>query len=172
MKVVHLLICGAPAAKDTPDVVLQLQKAGWDVCTILSPQATKWVEPALLGELTGHAVRVDFRLPGEADPLPEADIILGIPLTFNTINKWVAGIGDTLVTSLLCEYLGRGTPPIVAVPCLKMDLVKHPAFIKNSNFLKEYGVTVLHEPERYKSPLMVPLDMIMATLTTVLTKNL
>jgi phosphopantothenoylcysteine synthetase/decarboxylase len=141
-----------------------LQAAGWDVCVIASPQATRWIDISTLEVLTGHVVRADYRLPGEADPLPKAEAILGMPLTFNTINKWALGIGDTLVTSLLCECLGRGTPPIVAVPCLKMDLVNHPVFRKNIAFLREYGVTVLHEPERYKSPLMVPLDEVLEHL--------
>jgi phosphopantothenoylcysteine decarboxylase len=99
-------------------------------------------------------------LPGEADPLPKADAMLVMPATFNTINKWAQGISDTLVTSILCEALGRGTLPILTVPCLKMDLVRHPAFKKSIALLQEYGVRILHEPERYPSPLMVPWDEI------------
>jgi phosphopantothenoylcysteine synthetase/decarboxylase len=120
-----------------------------------------------LEHLTGHIVRFDYKLPGEADPLPPANAILGMPLTFNTINKWALGIGDTLAASLLCECLGRGTPPIIAVPCLKMDLVNHPVLRKHIALLRECGVTVLHEPERYKSPLMVPLHEIIAHLQKV-----
>lgn len=167
MKVLYLIVCAAPPASQAGEVVPVLQAAGWDVCVIVTPQATRWIDAPTLEQLTGHIVRSDYKLPGEADPLPQADAILGMPLTFNTINKWVLGIGDTLVTSLLCECLGRGTPPIVAVPCLKMDLVNHPVFRKNIAFLRECGVTVLHEPERYKSPLMVPLNEIVDSLQKV-----
>ena len=80
----------------------------------------------------------------------------------NQIHGPLQGIGDTLVTSLLCEALGRGSPPIVAVPCLKMDLVRHPIFSKSIALLRECGVHVLHEPERYPSPLMVPWNEILA----------
>jgi phosphopantothenoylcysteine decarboxylase len=167
MKILYLIVCAAPPASQTDDVVPVLQAAGWDVCVIASPQATRWINIPALEALTGRIVRVDYKLPGEADPLPKAEAILGMPLTFNTINKWALGIGDTLVTSLLCECLGRGTPPIVAVPCLKMDLVNHPVFRKNIGFLRECGVTVLHEPERYKSPLIVPLDEVLKNLQKV-----
>jgi phosphopantothenoylcysteine decarboxylase len=121
----------------------------------------------MLAQLTGHVVRTDYKLPWEADPLPKADAMLVMSATFNTINKWAQGIGDTLAVSLLCEALGRGTPPAVAVPCLKMDLVRHPAFQKNIALLRECGVRVLHEPEHYRSPLMVPLSEVLEALREV-----
>ncbi|MEO6890415.1 MAG: flavoprotein, partial [Ktedonobacteraceae bacterium] len=103
----------------------------------------------------------------EADSLPKANAILLMPATFNTINKWAQGIGDTLAASLLCECLGRGTPPVVLVPCLKMDLVRHPAFSKSMSLLRECGVHILHDPERYPSPLMVPHEEIVAVLQAI-----
>jgi phosphopantothenoylcysteine decarboxylase len=162
--VLYLMICAAPPAQQMHEYIPLLQAAGWDVCVIATPQATRWIDLPLLEELSGHIVRTDYKLPGEADPLPPADAILAMPVTFNTINKWAQGIGDTLVTSLLCECLGRGTPPIIAVPCLKMDLVRHPAFAQSTALLRRCGVRILHEPERYKSPLMVPWDEVLVAL--------
>ena len=162
--VLYLLICAAPPAQQTSIVVTRLQTAGWDVCIIATPQASRWIDQKALERLTGHLVRTDYKLPEEADPLPKADAMLVMPATFNTINKWAQGIGDTLVASILCESLGRGTPPVIAVPCLKMDLVQHPAFKKNIALLREYGVCVLHEPERYPSPRMVPWDEVFEAL--------
>ena len=134
------------------------------MCVVATPQASRWIDRSAIEALTRHIVRIDYKLPGEVDPLPKAEAMLVMPATFNTINKWAQGIGDTLVTSLLCEALGRGTPPVLAVPCLKMDLVRHPAFKKSIALLREYDVRVLHEPERYPSPLMVPWDQIFETL--------
>jgi hypothetical protein len=37
-------------------------------------------------------------------PLPPADAIAVAPATYNTINKWAAGISDTLALGILCEY--------------------------------------------------------------------
>lgn len=167
MSILYLIVCAAPPAAQTSEVVPLLHAAGWDVCVIATPQATRWLHIPTLEQLTGYIVRVDYKLPGEENPLPQADAILGMPLTFNTINKWASGIGDTLAASLLCECLGRGSPPIVAVPCVKMDLVNHPAFRKNITLLREQGVMVLHEPERYKSPLMVPIQSILAALPAI-----
>lgn len=162
--ILYLIICAAPPARYIHAFIPELQGAGWDVCVIATPQATRWISLADLEALTGHPVRTDYKLPGEADPLPKANAILVLPATFNTINKWAQGIGDTLASSMLCECLGRGTPPIVLVPCLKMDLIRHPAFAKSIALLREYGVAVLHEPERYPSPSVVPNEEIIAAL--------
>lgn len=165
--VLYLILCAAPPAQQMHTFLPDLQMAGWDVCVIATPQATRWIHISDLEAITGHPVRTDYKLPGEADPLPKAQAILVMPATFNTINKWAQGIGDTLVSSLLCECLRRGTPPIIAVPCLKMDLVRHPAFSKSIAFLRECGVHILHEPERYPSPLMVPKEEILSKLQMI-----
>jgi phosphopantothenoylcysteine decarboxylase len=162
-RILYFIVCGAPPAQKTPQVVALLQEAGWDVCVIATPQTSRWIDQSVLEALTGHKVRTEYKLPGEADPLPKADAMLIMPATFTTINKWVQGIGDTLVVSILCEALGRGTPPVLVVPCLKMDLVRHPTFKKSISQLHEHGIRVLHEPERYPSPLMVPWDEIFET---------
>jgi phosphopantothenoylcysteine decarboxylase len=163
-RVLYLIVCAAPPAQQTPEVVPPLQAAGWEVCVIATPQAGCWMDLSALAQLLGHVVRTDYKLPGEADPLPKADAILVMPATFNTINKWAQGIGDTLAASILCEALGRGTPPVIAVPCLKMDLVRHPAFSRSIALLRECGVRVLHEPQRYPSPLMVPRNEVLEAL--------
>lgn len=165
--ILYLLVCAAPPAQDTRHVVQTLQEAQWEICVITTPQARLWMDISDIETLSGHMVRTEYKLPGEADPLPKADAMLVMPATFNTINKWAQGIGDTLVASLLCEALGRGTPPIVAVPCLKMDLVRHPAFTKSIALLRDYHVIILHEPERYPSPQMVPLNDVLATLENI-----
>ena len=45
------------------------------------------VRKEAITKLSGHVVRTDCKLPGEADPLPKADAMLVMPTTFNTINK-------------------------------------------------------------------------------------
>ena len=160
-KILYLIICAAPPAQRMPDFIINAQAAGWDVCVIATPQATRFINVPELTTLTGHVVRSDYKLPGEADPLPKADVIVVLPATFNTLNKWALGIGDTLATSILCECLGRGSPPVIAVPYLKLDLANHPAFYKNITLLKEYGVHVLYEPEQYPSPLLMPWKVIL-----------
>ncbi|GCE09490.1 flavoprotein [Dictyobacter aurantiacus] len=165
--VLYMIVCAAPPAETIDEFIRQVQQAGWDVCVIATPHATRWIDMPTLETLTGHVVRVDYKLPGEGDPLPKADAIIVIPATFNTVNKWAAGIGDNLAVSLLCEALGNGQIPLLLIPCVKMDLVRHPAFARSIALLRDCNVHVLHEPERYKSPQMVPCQEILAELQRI-----
>jgi len=70
-RVLYLIVCAAPPAQQTADVVPMLQAEGWDVCVIATPQASRWMDLSTLAALSGHVVRADYKLPGEADPLPK-----------------------------------------------------------------------------------------------------
>jgi phosphopantothenoylcysteine synthetase/decarboxylase len=105
----------------------------------------------------------NYQHPQEQDSLPKADAIVVVPATFNSINKWAAGITDTLATGILCEAMGYSVP-IVAVPYLKQQLAQHPIFKKNLALLRECGIHSLYEPAQYPSPEIVPWPMILDTL--------
>ena len=90
-----------------------------------------------LAERTGHPVRHDYKLPSEPDVLPEPDAIVVAPATFNTLNKWAAGIADTLALGLLCEATGRGLP-VVALPYLNAAQAEHPALAERIDRLRRW----------------------------------
>jgi phosphopantothenoylcysteine synthetase/decarboxylase len=83
------------------------QHDGWDTCLIATPRAFQWLDVPSLTERTGHPVRHDYKLPGEPDVLPEPNAIIVAPATFNTINKWAAGIADTLRLGCCVRRPGR-----------------------------------------------------------------
>jgi hypothetical protein len=68
------------------------------------------------------------------------------PATVNTINKWAAGIADTLALGLLVEAVGKGVP-LVAMPFTNGAMARHPAFAENIAKLRSWGVTVLFGDE-------------------------
>ncbi len=144
--VLYWVICSAPPALDWPRPLGLLHEAGQDVCVILTPTAAAWLDIGQLEEATGHAVRTRPRLPTQQDELPPADALLVAPATFNTINKWAAGISDTLALGLLNELLGVGIPITVAVFC-KSTLTTHPAYASNVQRLRTAGATVLEGNE-------------------------
>jgi phosphopantothenoylcysteine synthetase/decarboxylase len=165
-RMLYLVVCGAPPASHIGEFISQAQHEGWEIGIIATPAATKFMNIPDLEAQTGHPIRVEYRMPGESDPLPEPDAIVVAPATFNTLNKWALGIADTLAVGILCEYLGRGVP-IVAVPCLKQDLARHPAFPKSRNILKKLGVQILFEPNKYRSPEVVPWEMVVQEITVL-----
>ncbi len=163
--VLYIISCASRPAQRVPDLVLAAQTAGWEVCVVVTPQGTKFVNIPLLEQLTRYPVRSEYKHPEEPDVLPRADAIIVFPATFNTLNKWALGISDTLALGLLCEYMGLKTP-IVAVPCILTNsgLDSHPAFLRSLAQLKDYGVHIIYEPETYPPKNEVPWDIILATL--------
>src|SRR6266851_2792254 len=130
--VLYIICCASRPAQRVQDLVLLAQAEGWDVCVIVTPQGTKFVDVPLLEQLTGHPVRSEYKRPEEPDVLPRADAIVVFPATFNTLNKWTLGISDTLALGLLCECMGLESP-VLAIPCVLTGsgLDSHPAFFKS-----------------------------------------
>lgn len=163
--VLYIIVCASSSAPLAQNLVTLAQQAGWDVCVIVTPQATKFVDVSMMAQVTGHQVRSEYKRPEESDVLPRADAIVVFPATFNTLNKWASGISDTLAVGLLCEYMGLGMP-IVAVPGVTTGsgLDNHPAILKSIQFLRECGVCVLYEPQKYPPKNEVPENVILDTL--------
>ncbi len=167
-RILYLIGCGTPVTQQFYELVPVLQSASWEVCIILTPQATQFVEAERLVQLTGYPVRSNYKKPDDPDVLPRADAVIVYPATFNTINKWALGISDTLALGLLCELTGLGLP-ILAIPVVRQGggLDAHPAFMRSIALLRSYGVNVLYEPERYPPRNEVPGQLILDELRKI-----
>jgi phosphopantothenoylcysteine synthetase/decarboxylase len=140
--VLYVMACGSPLARDVGRLVGLAHGEGWDVCVVTTPDGAKFVDRAALARQTGHPVRTHYKNPGDPDVLPPADAMLVCPATVNTVNKWAAGITDTLVLGLLVEAQGLGVP-IAAVPYTNIAMAAHPAFRAGLARLGEWGVRVV-----------------------------
>jgi phosphopantothenoylcysteine decarboxylase len=105
-KVLYTIVCAAPPATHIQDFIQLAQERNWSTYVIAIPYATRFLDIPLLTTLTGHPIKSDYRHPQEQDSLPKADAIVVVPATFNTINKWAAGITETLAIGILCEAMG------------------------------------------------------------------
>jgi hypothetical protein len=160
--IVYVVVCAAPLAERIRELIEAAQARGHDVCLICTPTAARWLEADIpaLAELTGHPVRSAYKMPAEPDVLPPAEAMIVAPLTFNTLNKWAAGISDTLALGLVNEALGNHIP-IVAAPYLNDALAAHPAAAGNLETLRAAGVAILY-PDRTTDPW----DLLLDTLST------
>ena len=140
--VLYVIACAAPPARDLGELARLAQAGGWDVCILLTPSARRFTDAVALERITGHPVRSEYKNPGEPDVLPPPDAILVAPASVNTVNKWAAGICDTLALGILVEAIGKRLP-IVAVPSSNSAHAAHPAFTENVARLRSWGVTVL-----------------------------
>ncbi|MET8462780.1 flavoprotein [Micromonospora zamorensis] len=137
----YLVVCAAGPAEHIDELVGLLIADGWRVCMIVSPIAAPWLDRQALQDKTGYLVRVEWRMPGDPEPHPPADVVLAAPVTFNTVTKWALGINDTLALGVLNESLGAGLP-IMAFPHVKAELAAHPAYAGHVAVLRAAGVAV------------------------------
>lgn len=136
----YVVACGARPAGEVLRVAQMAHAAGWDAAVVPTPMALRFLgDVAAVEAATGFPVRSDYKQPSDPDVLPPPDAFLVSPLTFNSLNKWAAGISDTLAMGLLNEALGLAAP-VVAVPWVNAQLAKHPAAGRSLEVLRAAGV--------------------------------
>ncbi|MGA4800775.1 flavoprotein [Streptomyces lavendulocolor] len=147
----YVVVCAAGIAGDAGKLVTAAQARSWDVGVVATPQGLGFLDVAAIESRTGYPIRSAWRAPEDPRPLPPADAIAVAPATFNTINKWAAGISDTLALGILCEAYGAGTPTAV-LPYLNAAQAAHPAYRQSLERLREMDVLVgEYQPHKPKS---------------------
>ncbi|MBF2054513.1 MAG: bifunctional phosphopantothenoylcysteine decarboxylase/phosphopantothenate--cysteine ligase CoaBC [Candidatus Sericytochromatia bacterium] len=149
---IALLVCGGIAAFKTPLLARALRKHGAEVTVFASEDALRYVTPdALAWSSDRSVVRA---LSARAEHLGDGqrfDAYLVAPATYNTINKFAAGMADNLITTVLASALGqleRGQTRILLAPTLHGSM--HNTILTQSLlFLQELGVTVLPPRDAY-----------------------
>jgi len=136
----YVVVCGGSPARDVLRVVGIGQDAGFTVAVVPTPMALQFIDDVGgVERVTGLPVRSQYKKPAEPEMLPPASAFMVAPLTFNSLNKWAAGISDTLAMGLLNEAVGMNVP-IAAVPWVNQQLAAHPAAAPSLRRLREAGV--------------------------------
>jgi phosphopantothenoylcysteine synthetase/decarboxylase len=140
--VLYLMVCGAGPAGHIERMVKLAQADGWDVWCVATPSAIEhFLDLDSVATLTGHPVRTDHQRTGQP-ALPKANAVVVAPATYNTINKWAAGIADNYVLTQLAELTGLGVP-IAVLPFVNTALAGNRVFSRSVDELRQSGVTVL-----------------------------
>ncbi|MET7987946.1 MULTISPECIES: flavoprotein [unclassified Streptomyces] len=135
----YVVVCAAGVAAGVGALINAARERGWEVGVIATPQGLGFIDAAEVEARTGRPVRSAWRAPGDPRPFPAPDAVAVAPATFNTVNKWAAGISDTLALGTLCEAYGLGVP-IAVLPCVNEALAAHPAYRASVERLREMGV--------------------------------
>ncbi|MFI5683333.1 flavoprotein [Streptomyces sp. NPDC051636] len=136
----HLVVCAAGIAADVSKLITAAQERDWEVGVIATPVAMGgFFDTAAVEAQTGRPIRSAWRSPGDPRPFPPPDAVVVAPATFNTVNKWAAGVADTLALGTLCEAAGLGVP-IAVLPCVADALAAHPAYQESLIRLGGMGV--------------------------------
>ena len=124
---VALVVTGAPLANRAHDLISALDDDGHRVSVCISEAGQNWT-------------RIDDRWRPSGRIRPDALVVA--PGTFNTLNKWTAGINDTEILGLLNDSLGLGIP-ILVVPMVADRLAAHPTWPKTLATLTAANVILL-----------------------------
>ncbi|MFH9821817.1 flavoprotein [Streptomyces bobili] len=136
----YVVVCAAGIAADVGRLITAAQRREWHVGVIATPVAMNgFFDTAAVEAQTGRPIRSAWRRPGEPRPFPDPDAVVVAPATFNTVNKWAAGIADTLALATLSETAGLGVP-IGVLPCVSDALAGHPAYQESLIRLRGMGV--------------------------------
>ena len=138
---IAVVVCGAPLATRTPDLLSELVAEGWTPSVVATPSALAFLDPAAIVAVTGSPPRSEYRHPSQPKS-PDPAAVVVCPATFNTVNKAAAGAADTYALGVLCEALGAGIPTVV-VPMVNNKLWGHPAWQPSLTVLRQAGAILV-----------------------------
>jgi phosphopantothenoylcysteine synthetase/decarboxylase len=148
-RVLYAFVCGAGPAAEIGGLAGPAMDAGWDVHVGATPAGWEFLDTEGLTRLTGHEPRRHWS--GRTSGWPPAAAVVVAPATINTVNKIAAGITDTWAVCTVVECLGLGVPIVIA-PNVNPALGRHPGYRRSVAVLREWGVTVLWQPDGADPP--------------------
>jgi phosphopantothenoylcysteine decarboxylase/phosphopantothenate--cysteine ligase len=147
-KRIILGVSGGIAAYKAADLTSKLVQAGAVVDVVMTAGAQHFIQPATFNALTRRPVHSAIDAPwdaagaGHVTLAGEADALLIVPATANTIARLALGLVDDMLTAVALATQA----PIVIAPAMEHHMWHHPATQGHLATLKERGVRVI-EPE-------------------------
>jgi phosphopantothenoylcysteine decarboxylase / phosphopantothenate---cysteine ligase len=141
-------ICGGIACYKAVELVSRLQQAGALVDVIMSERADEFVRPLTFSSLSHRPVYSDLWEPsGRAAEThialaEEAELLVVVPATANTIAKLAHGVADNMLTAVAVATKA----PLLLAPAMHQNMYTHPATQANITLLRERGAFIV-EPE-------------------------
>ena len=151
---VLLGVTGGIAAYKALELVRLFRKAGWEVQTVMTESARKFVGQESFRALTGHPVATELfpkARPEDAgrraakvehvDLATSADLVVVAPATANIIGKLASGIADDLLSTLLLavpkQTVRNGR--VLFAPAMNTNMWQNPAVMANVRQLAAAG---------------------------------
>lgn len=150
-KHIVLGVTGSIAAYKTASLASMLAKNKADVTVIMTPNATKFINPITFESLTGNKCLVDtfdrnFEFQVEHVSLAkQTDVFLVAPASADVIAKAAHGIADDMLTTTLLAC----TCPKIFAPAMNTRMYQNPITQDNMKTLVHYGMEVITPASGY-----------------------
>lgn len=141
-------VCGGIASYKAVDLVSKLQQAGALVDVILTEHAEEFVRPLTFSTVSHRPVYSNlWEASGQAAErhialAEEAELLVIVPATANTIAKLAQGMADNMLTTVALATKA----PLLLAPAMYRDMYTHPATQTNLALLRDRGAEII-EPE-------------------------
>ena len=127
-------ISGSIAAVKLPLVVSALAKRGAELRCVLTPSAEQLVSPVALASLSRHRCYLDAdqwshtaARPLHVELAEWAELVLLAPLSATSLGRWIHGLGDSLLASLLLAT----EAPVLAAAAMNTAMWASPGVGRN-----------------------------------------
>ncbi len=147
-KFVVLGVTGSIAVYKVIELARRMTQAGAVVQVVMTPGATRFVQPLTFQALTYRPVEVemfgtfDDRAAGHVAMGQQADVVVIAPATAHTIARLANGFADDLIgTTVLASHA-----PLVIAPAMETHMWSNPATRANVDRLRDRGALIV-DPE-------------------------
>lgn len=142
-KHILLAVCGGIAAYKSCELVRLLKKQGHHVSVAMSQAATEFIGVQTFQALSGNPVLTQHNSThngmAHINATRQADIMLIVPATANTLAKIAHGIADNIIT----EMAAARNCPLIVAPAMNVQMWHNPANIRNIKQLHQDGIRIL-----------------------------
>ena len=174
-KRIALLITGSIAAYRMPEIIRDLRREGGDVTVYITTEGLKYVTKETLEWCSQNQVIDGFSSEAEhLNDLNPFDAFLVAPASYNTINKVVLGIADSVVTVTIAAAIGkmeRDGIPILFAPA--MNGAMHNSILNRSlKTLQEMGIIIIPPEQNHGKNKLASSELIVSLTVRALTQPL
>ena len=145
-KKIVLCITASVAAYKAIDLSRMLMRHGAEVYTVMSKSTnSKLLTEEIMNWATGNKTVTELTSELEHISLAnygKSDLVLVYPCTANTLGKFVNGIEDNPVTTVLSVAFGSRIPIVIA-PAMHEAMYENLIIVENMKKLKSLGVSIL-----------------------------
>lgn len=164
-KVIYLIVTGAHKAKYIEEYCCALENEGANLW-VMPTEAAKKIIPEYELFRIKHQVKDDYS-KNKHQILPEEDLAIICPCTFNTLNKVALGIADNYPMSIIHDAIGKGIEVIIA-PAMDYSLWNNFACISSREKLSHvkniqvvFPEYIYNEKYKLEKTTMAPFEKIL-----------